>query len=256
MLLLLSIESNFSKCLVMGSTMKSQFFGLNFRGLNLKDVLTLSEEIKFIVTVNAEFVIEAHKDESFKGIVNDNISTLDGQIPFFFAKRKTDKIIDKISGSDLIFNVVKNASNKHKVFLLGDKPEHNAKAVEVAKSHYGCNCYGYSPDFEPFPFSMQTNKKICDEIEQVRPTYLFVAFGAKKQEFWIQEHLEFLEKTGVKWVVGCGGSISFLSGNVKRAPKIAQRVGLESVFRLLQEPKLFRFVRILKSFAFFKYVFK
>ena len=121
---------------------------------------------------------------------------------------------------------------------------------------FNANCFGYSPDFEPFPFSHATNKKILEQIELVKPTYLFVAFGAKKQEFWIDQNLEYLRASGVKWVVGCGGSISFLSGNIKRAPKLAQKLGLESVYRLLQEPKVFRLMRIVKSFAFFKYLNK
>ena len=118
--------------------MEEQFFGLNFRGLNLNDVLTLSDDIKFIVTVNAEFIIAAHDDEEFKRIINNNYSTLDGQIPFFFARKKTAKRIEKISGSDLIFNVVKNAKPEHKVFLLGDKPEHNEAAVNVAREKIQC----------------------------------------------------------------------------------------------------------------------
>ncbi|NOU51789.1 WecB/TagA/CpsF family glycosyltransferase [Pseudoalteromonas sp. JBTF-M23] len=236
--------------------MEEQFFGLNFRGLDLNEVLTLTDDIKFIVTVNAEFIIAAHKDDEFKCIINSNFATLDGQIPFYFAKKKTDKRIEKISGSDLIFNVVSNARPEHRIFLLGDKPEHNAAAVSVAKEQYHADCYGYSPDFEPFPFSASTNEKILAEIEKVKPTYLFVAFGAKKQEFWIHQNLASLKLMGVKWVVGCGGSISFLSGNVKRAPKLAQRLGLESVFRFFQEPKMFRLMRIIKSFEFFKYIHK
>ncbi|MEY0213863.1 WecB/TagA/CpsF family glycosyltransferase [Providencia rettgeri] len=237
--------------------MTVEVFGLKFKGTDLKKLLSPSDTLKFVVTVNSEFIIDAHKDSSFMEIINSNYSTFDGQIPYFFAKRLVKEKIDKISGSDLIYDILKiSSNNKEKVFLLGDNLTVNEQAVKIARECFGSDCYGYSPPFEPYPFSEKSNIEILDKIKDIKPYYLFVAFGAKKQEFWIEENKVLLEKYGVRFVVGCGGSISFLAQKINRAPKFIQSLGLESVYRLMQEPKLFRLKRLIKSFLFFRYIGK
>lgn len=232
-----------------------EVFGLKFKGINKNAILSHSNEMKFVVTVNSEFIVEAHKDQSFKDIINLNYSTFDGQIPYILAKWKVNAQFEKISGSDLIFDVLKLSSkNRNKVFLLGDTNEVNQNAVTRARSEFDSDCFGFSPQFEPYPFSKSLNNEIINMISSVRPYYLFVAFGAKKQEMWINEHREILERLGVKLVVGCGGSISFLSQKVSRAPLIVQKMGMEGIYRFIQEPKLFRLKRIFKSFLVFKYI--
>lgn len=232
-------------------------FGLKFSGLNKEFILTDSNEIKFIVTVNSEFIVDAHSDAKFKKIICDNIATFDGQIPYFLAKKITRAKIEKISGSDLIYDIINlSRMNKRKVFLLGDTESSNKIAVERSINEFQSDCYGYSPKYEPYPFSESSNQTILDEIRKISPYYLFVAFGAKKQEFWVNQNLEELESIGVKFVVGCGGSISFLSKEVNRAPLIIQQIGMEGVYRFIQEPKLFRLKRIIKSLLVFRYLRK
>ncbi|MEL4394884.1 WecB/TagA/CpsF family glycosyltransferase [Shewanella algae] len=242
--------------------MSVNFFGIEFKGTEREGVLKFGDGIRFVITVNAEFVVEAQKDSSFRALINSNYATFDGQVPLIIAKciqffRRDKSFIEKVSGSDLIFDVMRISSGKkHKVFLLGDNDANNSKAIDVARNSFDVDCKGFSPPFEDFPFSSQTNELIFKRIAEFSPEFLFVAFGAKKQELWIADNLDLLENLGVKWVVGCGGSIAFLSGNVRRAPVIVQKLGGESFFRLFQEPKLFRFKRIFKSFLIFKYVFK
>ena len=63
---------------------------------------------------------------------------------------------------------------------------------------------------------------------------LFVAYGSPNQELWIAHHLH--ELKSVKIAMGVGGAFDFLAGERKRAPKWMQRLGLEWLFRLIQEP--------------------
>ncbi len=236
--------------------MKVHAFNLEFEGLERSKVIETEERIKFITTVNSEFIVEANSDPDFKHILDHSISTFDGQIPYFLARLTHKEAFEKISGSELIYDVFKKCTGSGEtVFLLGDKPSVNDTAVSIGKQKYNVCCWGFSPPYEGSGFSAETNADMLSHIADCRPTYLFVAFGAKKQEQWIFDNLAELEAAGVKWVIGCGGSISFFAGTIKRAPVLLQRLGLEGVYRLLQEPKIFRFKRILKSLLVFRYMF-
>ena len=78
---------------------------------------------------------------------------------------------------------------------------------------------------------------------------MFVAFGAPKQEFWIDEFLP--KMPSVKLAMGVGGAFDFISGKAKRAPKIYQNLGLEWLFRLINEP--WRAIRIFNATIRFVY---
>lgn len=239
--------------------MSVDFCGLKFSGLKKAEVLnTVTGPCKFVVTVNAEFIVEAHKDNKFKRIINDNVATFDGQIPYLCARMLNPSMsFEKISGSDLLLDVVALcAASGDTLFFLGADAEVNLAAVQKAKEMGADRTFGYSPPFCQYPFPQEFNDKILEQVLIARPKYLFVGFGAKKQEFWINDHYQTLESAGVRFVVGTGGAFAFLAGSIRRAPKWIQRSGLEGVYRFFQEPKFFRLVRLLKSFKMFRHIFK
>lgn len=80
---------------------------------------------------------------------------------------------------------------------------------------------------------------------------LFVAFGAPKQEFWINENLD---KIPVKIAIGVGGAFDYISGKVPRAPAFLRNMGLEWLFRLIVQP--WRWKRQLAILEFTWLVFK
>ena len=81
-------------------------------------------------------------------------------------------------------------------------------------------------------------------------------FGAVKQEFWIEDNYDILHEIGVRWAIGSGGTFEFVSKKIKHPPTLIKRLGFFSFYRLIQEPKNFRFKRILLSFGVLKYIFK
>lgn len=232
------------------------FANLKFRGLVKEKLLEESDGLKFIVTVNAEFIIKANNDEDFKKIINDNYSTFDGQVPYFLAKKQNPNIhFEKLSGSDLIYDFSTMAKEKKKkIFLLGGYEESNTKAIEKLKKDYSIEIDGLSPEYKPYPFDDEHNNNILNKIKIFKPDVLFVGFGAIKQECWINDNKHFLEDLGVKWVVGSGGTFEFVAGLIKRAPAWIQRVGMEGIYRTIKEPNLLRFKRIFLSFKVFKYI--
>lgn len=231
-------------------------FGLDFTGLQVDDVIKTTENTKVITTVNAEFIVEANESNNrLKNIISSTVSTFDGQVPYLIAKLFNPKcLFDKISGSDLIYDFINKAKTESlSIFFLGGLEETNFKAVNNIKNK-GINAFGYSPPYSDYPFSDDW----CDDIRlalfESKPDILLVCFGAVKQEFWIDDNIDFLNEIGVKFVYGAGGTVDFIAGTKYRAPIFLQKIGLEGVYRLFKEPKLFRFMRILKSFRIFKYI--
>jgi N-acetylglucosaminyldiphosphoundecaprenol N-acetyl-beta-D-mannosaminyltransferase len=75
---------------------------------------------------------------------------------------------------------------------------------------------------------------------------LLVAFGAPKQELWIDRLRDQLE---VSVAVGVGGAFDYLAGRVPRAPVWMRRAGLEWLHRLVRQPWRARRMAALPVFA-------
>lgn len=223
------------------------------------DLLLIYDTLQILVPMNAECFVRTNENPELLSFINNNCrTTIDGQIPLWLYKKiKHEKHIEKISGSDIIYNYCKWAEdNKLKIFFLGGKQDSNREAILKIKDLYpNLNIQGYSPSYEPYPFSLQNSRSILNEISSFNPDIIFVGFGFGKQERWISDNISFLKHSNVKWTICCGGSFEFIAGKLKRAPKIIQTIGLESIWRLLMEPKLFRVKRLLTSFKIFKYAY-
>jgi N-acetylglucosaminyldiphosphoundecaprenol N-acetyl-beta-D-mannosaminyltransferase len=83
-------------------------------------------------------------------------------------------------------------------------------------------------------------------IKEARPDLLLVAFGAPAQELWIARNMLALD---VPVSIGVGGALDFLAGRITRAPQTWQRLGLEWLYRLIQQPWRWRRMSVLPHFA-------
>lgn len=232
--------------------------GININCHHFGDLSLNKPTPELVVTVNAEAIVRAQKNERLRSIINNNTATIDGQIPLWLYRHSYKNIdIEKISGSDLIFSIPEIAEAKGlKVFLLGGKEESNKGAIEELRKKYpNLIIEGYSPVFSPYPFPEALTKQINDKLKSFKPDVLFVGFGMGKQEYWEDDNYEYLKDLGVKLIIGCGGSFEFASGKIKRAPKFIQNIGMEGFWRLFNEFKWFRVKRILLSLKIFYYYF-
>lgn len=187
-----------------------------------------------LVTVNVDFVKIAQENERFRHIINSaDLSVADGK-PLLWAARWTGQEIPaRITGMDLVLGVAELAARRGEtIFLLGAAEGVAGKAADVLRAQYpGLSVQVYSPPMGPF--SDAENAHMIELIRASGATYLFVAFGAPKQDVWINEHLHEL---GVPVCAGIGGVLNFLAGVIKRAPVWVQRSGFEWLYRILQEP--------------------
>jgi N-acetylglucosaminyldiphosphoundecaprenol N-acetyl-beta-D-mannosaminyltransferase len=94
--------------------------------------------------------------------------------------------------------------------------------------------------------SRAESEDVVRAINAASPDILLVAMGFPRQELWIARHLPSLN---VKVAVAEGGSFTFISGVVSRAPRWMRRAGLEWAYRLARQPWRLRRQLALPVFA-------
>lgn len=98
----------------------------------------------------------------------------------------------------------------------------------------GSICVGtYSPPFREL--TEDEDRAVIEMINRARPDFVWVGLGLPKQEKWIADHLGKIE---APWMVGVGAAFDYHSGAVPWAPKWAQSIGAEWIFRLMREPRI------------------
>lgn len=89
----------------------------------------------------------------------------------------------------------------------------------------------YSPPFRAL--TEEEDEEIVKQINQTKPDFIWVGLGAPKQERWMAAHQGILEG----FMVGVGAAFDYFAENIRRAPQWMQKLNLEWLYRLLQDPK-------------------
>lgn len=195
----------------------------------------------YVVTPNVDHVIKLRKDSEFRRVYEGAELVLTDGMPLVWASRiLRKKIREKISGSDLLPYLCELAAQKgYRIFLLGAGPGVAATAAARLVERYpGLQIAGtFSPSYG-FEQNEEENKKIVEMLQKSEADILFVGVGAPKQEKWIFNHYQ---TYNIPVSIGVGAAFDFVSGHIRRAPRIFQRMGLEWFWRFCQEPgRLFR----------------
>ena len=209
-----------------------------------------TERLKHVVTVNAEIFAYAHENREMERILAQTVNTIDGRILQWVCNLLYPSWkIRRLPGSDFIYELAQYSTARSEgLFLLGASAESNRLAVEALRAGFrGLNVAGYAPPFCSDIQRPDWNRAIFQQIEKFRPTHLVVCFGPVKQETWISQNAESLFSMGVRCAYGLGGTLDFVAGTKKRAPKWIQTVGAEWLFRFFCEPRQ-RFFRTLTMF--------
>ncbi|PWB38255.1 MAG: hypothetical protein C3F02_04590 [Parcubacteria group bacterium] len=191
-----------------------------------------------IVTVNPEFIVATQKDKKFLTVINEaSLATIDGNgiikaLQFMGHHVSLD---DRITGADLTELMIELASRENYKILFIMKSDGLTKPEDlfmIIKSKY--------PQLE---FRTADENTAIEKARIFFPRLAIVGLGAPYQDFWIWENLP--KMPTVKVAVGVGGSLDFISGKQKRAPKIWRSLGLEWFWRLIKQP--WRITRIWRA---------
>lgn len=136
------------------------------------------------------------------------------------------------NGTDLFPILFNNLSEiKMRVFLLGaSQIVLDQVVINIGKSFPGVEIAGFHNGF----IGEKDYALISNQITNASPDLLVLAMGMKKEADFILANYNIIS-VGAIWCVG--GLFDFISGNLKRAPKIIRKIRLEWLFRFLLEPK-------------------
>jgi len=139
---------------------------------------------------------------------------------------------DNVNGTDLFPRLCSLlAEQKRSLYLLGARPNIATAVAQWASAHYpGLRIVGTQHGY----FAPEENERVLKKIRDSQPDVLLVAFGAPRQEAWINQNMA---GTGATILMGVGGLFDYYSGSIPRAPLWMRKLGLEWVFRLSQEPQ-------------------
>lgn len=194
-----------------------------------------------VVTPNLDILRQTRRDAWLREVVNGADLALADGMPLVWASRlRGTPLPERVAGSTLVLELARAcAVGGHRLFLLGGDPgAAEAAAARLVERFPGLVVAGtHCPPmgFERDPVQMQV---IRDRLAAADAAVVYVALGCPKQERLIEAVRGVCPRA---WWLGVGISLSFIAGDVKRAPRWMQRMGLEWVHRLVQEPRrLFR----------------
>lgn len=192
----------------------------------------------FISTPNLNFLITAQKNVDFRNsVVNSDLSLADGMPIVWLAKLLGIPLKERVAGSDL-FDVLRNGKGeKIKVYFFGGPPGAAVQAAaKINIEGKGMVCVGFqSPGYGSL--ADLSSAETIDKINQSGADFLVVALGAVKGQAWIEHNLPALH---VPVVSHLGAVINFVAGSITRAPRWMQKTGLEWLWRIKEEPSLWR----------------
>jgi N-acetylglucosaminyldiphosphoundecaprenol N-acetyl-beta-D-mannosaminyltransferase len=187
--------------------------------------------------INAAKIVAMREDDELERIVHDcELVSADGQSVVWASRVLGDPLPTRVAGIDLMQELLALAERRgYRVFILGAKDDVLARAVErIRERHPRLQFAGARDGY----FTEEEATAVADEVASYNPDMVFVAMPSPRKEYWLGRHGR---RLGAPFVMGVGGSVDVLAGHVRRAPVAIQRLGLEWLFRLGQEPRrLFR----------------
>lgn len=238
------------------SSNKSQILNVSIDNVTMQYLLENLKE-GAVVTPNIDHLIQLQNNkefyDSYKGA---EWIVCDSRVLYFLSKLTKVPLCEAIPGVTFFrkfFLFHKNDENC-KIFLLGAKEGVAKIAMNKINKMVGRNIVvgEYSPKFG-FENDQNEINRIIDIVNGSSANAVLVGLGAPKQELFIYKYRN--RMPGVKIWMALGATIDYEAGLLKRAPRLAQTLGLEWFFRMLQDPK--RLVpRVKRDFAFFPLFFK
>jgi N-acetylglucosaminyldiphosphoundecaprenol N-acetyl-beta-D-mannosaminyltransferase len=185
------------------------------------------------MAVNAAKLVAMRDDEHLRRIIEDcHLISADGQSVVWASRLLGRPLPERVAGIDLMLRLLAEAEERgYRVYVLGAEREVLERAIaRIRERHPRLRLAGWRDGY----FTAQETADVCRAIRTSHADILLVAMSTPRKEIFLGEHGPSL---GVPFVMGVGGAIDVVAGITRRAPRAWQRLGLEWLYRLVQEPR-------------------
>jgi N-acetylglucosaminyldiphosphoundecaprenol N-acetyl-beta-D-mannosaminyltransferase len=191
----------------------------------------------WIATLNLDYLRRCAEDPGARRTFSETDLVVADGIPLLWASHLLGTPLpDRVAGADLVWLLAERAAREgHSLYLLGGNPG----AADGARARLRARWPGLriagasSPRISAEPSHAEISS-LRGFLDEAGPDLVYVAFGAPKEERVISALRPHFPGT---WWIGVGVSLSFMGGEIRRAPQWMQRAGLEWIHRLAQEPR-------------------
>ncbi|HEV2072938.1 MAG TPA: WecB/TagA/CpsF family glycosyltransferase [Thermomicrobiales bacterium] len=216
----------------------------------IRNRLSAGKSCAHIVTLNPEYVMTCRRDAAFHTIVQEaDLVTIDGAGVAIAVRWLTQiRSVERVTGVEICWIAASiSAESGAGIFLLGAGPGVADRSAEkMLKVSPGAVIAGTWAEGSPH---QRDDAETIRRITASGANVVLVAYGAPGQVHWIARNQSALSGAGVKVVVGIGGALDYISGNVSLAPALVRKLGLEWAYRLAREPWRWRRQLVLPQFA-------
>jgi len=194
-----------------------------------------SGESGYACFVNGHVSVMTRQHSELKDAVNSSTFAFPDGMPVYLVGRYLwGRKIHKISGPDFMQKVFEDEKLRrlNHYFYGGQEKVLEALLEKLKLIYPGCNIVGAEPP--PFrPLTEEEQRQALDRINAAGAQIVWVGLGAPKQELWMQRNTRLLPGSVL---LGVGAAFDFHAGSIKRAPIFMQKIGLEWLYRLMQDP--------------------
>lgn len=217
-----------------------RILGVNVASVNMKTLLEFItnniNKIKgqYICVSNVHTTVMAYDNKDYLNVQNSSLLSIPDGGPLSSVGRKRGFIeMQRTTGPDLLDEILKiSVEKKFRHYFYGSTEDTLNIMQSKIKEKYG-DVYivgMYSPPFRKLTY--EEDAQIIKDINNVNPDFVWVGLGAPKQENWMYEHKDKIKAL----MVGVGAAFDYMAGNISRAPKWMQKLNLEWLYRLIQDP--------------------
>lgn len=192
----------------------------------------------YLSTPNLNFLIGSRTDVAFRDtVLHSDLVIADGMPLLWIARLLRIPIRERVAGSDVFEALQHDEAGPLSAYFFGGPPGVAQQACEAVNRRGGAmRCVGWaSPGFGGIEDISRPED--LEPIVAARPDFIVVALGGKKGQAWIEHNRRVLRAPVIAHL---GAVINFVAGTVVRAPLIFQKTGLEWLWRIKEEPALWK----------------
>jgi N-acetylglucosaminyldiphosphoundecaprenol N-acetyl-beta-D-mannosaminyltransferase len=191
-------------------------------------------------TPNLNFLILSQSDRQFReSLILSDLCPADGTAIVWVARLLRIPIRNRIAGADIfdLLRAKQGCKAPLKAFLFGGAEGVAATACEVLNSRRGgLACVGsLYPRFGSL--DEMSKPEVIEAINSSGAEFLIASLGAKKGQEWLRRN-HYALRVPVR--AHLGAALNFQAGTVGRAPQLIRKMGLEWLWRIKEEPQLWR----------------